>query len=135
MRIGVLRGRENSYPEAFVAKVNSMGKGVHAEFVQLGGRPGHEGYFPIKGPVRMNVPQTLSVSVSGAPVTAVRLIISAGDTLQRIELPPRDTNADPEDSMAQVTPSHPSFRVVVEGRDASGFPYQRVYPRLMKAQP
>ena len=37
MRIGVLRGRENSFPEAFVAKVNSMGKGVQAEFVQLGG--------------------------------------------------------------------------------------------------
>jgi glutathione synthase/RimK-type ligase-like ATP-grasp enzyme len=37
MRVGVLRGRENSFPEAFIAKVNSMGKGVHAEFVQLGG--------------------------------------------------------------------------------------------------
>jgi glutathione synthase/RimK-type ligase-like ATP-grasp enzyme len=37
MRIGVLRGRENSFPEAFIARVNSMGKGVHAEFVQLGG--------------------------------------------------------------------------------------------------
>jgi hypothetical protein len=36
-KIGVLRGRENSFPEAFIAKVNSMGKGVLAEFVQLGG--------------------------------------------------------------------------------------------------
>ena len=36
MRIGVLRGRENSFPDAFIAKVNSMGKGVTAEFVQLG---------------------------------------------------------------------------------------------------
>jgi len=37
MKIGVLRGRENSFPEAFIAKVNSMGKGVTAEFAQLGG--------------------------------------------------------------------------------------------------
>ena len=37
MKIGVLRGRENSFPDAFVAKVNSMGKGVSAEFAQLGG--------------------------------------------------------------------------------------------------
>lgn len=37
MKIGVLRGRENSFPDAFIAKVNSMGKGVSAEFVQLGG--------------------------------------------------------------------------------------------------
>jgi hypothetical protein len=37
MRIGVLRGRENSFPEAIIAKVNSMDKGVTAEFIQLGG--------------------------------------------------------------------------------------------------
>ena len=37
IRIGVLRGRENSFPDAFVAKVNSSGRGVKAEFVQLGG--------------------------------------------------------------------------------------------------
>src|SRR4029453_16476978 len=37
VRIGVLRGRENSFPDAFIAKVNSLGKGVSAEFVQLGG--------------------------------------------------------------------------------------------------
>jgi glutathione synthase/RimK-type ligase-like ATP-grasp enzyme len=36
-RIGVLRGREDSFPDAFIAKVNSMKRGVHAEFVQLGG--------------------------------------------------------------------------------------------------
>jgi glutathione synthase/RimK-type ligase-like ATP-grasp enzyme len=36
-KIGVLRGRENSFPDAFIAKVNSMGRGVTAEFVQLGG--------------------------------------------------------------------------------------------------
>lgn len=37
MHIGVLRGRENSFPDAFIAKVNSMNAGVTAEFIQLGG--------------------------------------------------------------------------------------------------
>jgi glutathione synthase/RimK-type ligase-like ATP-grasp enzyme len=39
MRIGVLRGRENSFPDAFIAKVNSLAgeEGVTAEYVQLGG--------------------------------------------------------------------------------------------------
>src|SRR5918996_6360104 len=37
MRIGVLRGRENSFPDAFIEKVNATGQGVTAEFVQLGG--------------------------------------------------------------------------------------------------
>ena len=37
MHIGVLRGRENSFPDAFIAKVNSMGRGVDAEYIHLGG--------------------------------------------------------------------------------------------------
>jgi glutathione synthase/RimK-type ligase-like ATP-grasp enzyme len=37
MHIGVLRGRENSFPDAFIAKVDSMGKGVDAEYIHLGG--------------------------------------------------------------------------------------------------
>jgi glutathione synthase/RimK-type ligase-like ATP-grasp enzyme len=37
MRIGVLRGRENSFPDAFIDKVNSLGRGVTAEYIQLGG--------------------------------------------------------------------------------------------------
>lgn len=36
-RVGVLRGRENSFPDALIAKVNSIGKAVKAEFVHLGG--------------------------------------------------------------------------------------------------
>jgi glutathione synthase/RimK-type ligase-like ATP-grasp enzyme len=36
-RIGVLRGRENSFPDAFIDKVNAMSEGVWAEYVQLGG--------------------------------------------------------------------------------------------------
>jgi glutathione synthase/RimK-type ligase-like ATP-grasp enzyme len=36
-RIGVLRGRENSFPDAFIAKVNETAGDVVAEYVQLGG--------------------------------------------------------------------------------------------------
>jgi glutathione synthase/RimK-type ligase-like ATP-grasp enzyme len=37
IRIGVLRGRENSFPDAFMEKVRAMDRGVTAEYVQLGG--------------------------------------------------------------------------------------------------
>lgn len=38
LKIGVLRGRENSFPEGFIAKVNELGGGeVTAEFIHLGG--------------------------------------------------------------------------------------------------
>jgi glutathione synthase/RimK-type ligase-like ATP-grasp enzyme len=36
-RVGVLRGRENSFPDAFIAKVNEAAGDVVAEYVQLGG--------------------------------------------------------------------------------------------------
>ena len=37
MRVGFLRGRENSFPDAVIAKINSMGRGVTGEYIQLGG--------------------------------------------------------------------------------------------------
>jgi glutathione synthase/RimK-type ligase-like ATP-grasp enzyme len=37
IRIGVLRGREDSFPDAFIEKVGRIGRGVVAEYVQLGG--------------------------------------------------------------------------------------------------
>jgi hypothetical protein len=37
MKIGVMRGRENSFPNALIEKINGMKAGVTAEFVMLGG--------------------------------------------------------------------------------------------------
>src|SRR5579862_4723065 len=37
LRIGVLRGREDSLPNTLIEKINSMNAGVYAEFIQLGG--------------------------------------------------------------------------------------------------
>jgi hypothetical protein len=37
MLVGILRGREESFPEAVLARINSMGRGVAAELVRLGG--------------------------------------------------------------------------------------------------
>jgi glutathione synthase/RimK-type ligase-like ATP-grasp enzyme len=37
MKIGLLRGREDSFPNAVIERINGMNAGVHAEFVQLGG--------------------------------------------------------------------------------------------------
>jgi glutathione synthase/RimK-type ligase-like ATP-grasp enzyme len=49
-KIGILFGMENTFPGAFVEKVNSLSKEVHAEFLQLGG-------------VRMTAPSGYSVIV------------------------------------------------------------------------
>ena len=37
LRIGVMRGREESFPEAVIAAINAKDAGCHAEFIQVGG--------------------------------------------------------------------------------------------------
>src|SRR5262249_53012791 len=37
MKIGILVGRENTFPPALIEKINSMNKGVTAEYVKIGG--------------------------------------------------------------------------------------------------
>ncbi|MEW6736189.1 MAG: hypothetical protein AB1489_33155 [Acidobacteriota bacterium] len=37
MKIGILVGRENTFPPALIEKINSMNKGVTAEYVKVGG--------------------------------------------------------------------------------------------------
>lgn len=37
MKIGVLVGRENTFPPALIEKINSMNKGVTAEYLKIGG--------------------------------------------------------------------------------------------------
>src|SRR5258708_4408794 len=137
-------------PEAGVWRVRIAGAGIFsvvvqarspitfdkAEFVELGGRPGHEGYFPLKTPARLNVPQLLSASLS-APVGAVAFYIvnSGAETLQQLELTSSPESGDDREFMGSVTSAHATFRVVAEGRDASGFWYQRAYPHLFELKP
>jgi hypothetical protein len=137
-------------PEAGVWRVRLAGAGIfsvivqarsaisfdNAEFAELGGRPGHEGYFPLKTPARLNVPQLLSARLT-APVGAVAfyMINSGGETLQQLDLASGHESGDDREFMGSVTSAHAAFRVVVEGRDASGFWYQRVYPHLFELKP
>ena len=37
MKIGILVGRENTFPPALIEKINSLNKGVTAEYVKIGG--------------------------------------------------------------------------------------------------
>jgi len=137
-----------SRPEPGVWQVRIVGSGLFfavveaksdlslhsVQFVQLGGRPGHEGYFPMTTPVRLNLPQMLSASVSGSGVTSFRMIDSGGATLQSLALA-ADENGDKEEFQGPVIPSQKDFRIVVDGRDSRGYPYQRIFPRLFHAEP
>ena len=132
-----------SRPEPGVWRVRIAGAGIfstvvqarspisfhHAEFVELGGRP-------VKTPARLNVPQLLSARLS-APAGAVAfyMVNSGGETLQQLDLTSSQESGDDREFMGSVTSAHATFRVVVEGRDASGCWYQRVHPHLFELKP
>lgn len=102
-----------------------------AEFVEVAGRPGHEGLFPIKGPVHIGEQRTLSVAVTApAGEKTFRLIDSAGATLESLNL--KAENSDESEFVGTVALKHSAFRLVVLGRDEAGYPYQRVLARLFE---
>lgn len=105
------------------------------EFVEPGGRPGHEGLFPVKGPMHLGEQRMLSVRIRaphGEP--AFRLVNSAGEALEPLGMKTAGESTDDREFLGTLKLKHAEFRVAVEGRDEGGYPYQRVLPRLIQLQ-
>jgi len=136
-----------AHPDAGAWRINIAGAGMffvvaqaksaisleNVEFVEPGGRPGHEGLFPVKGPLHLGEARTLSVRLR-APrsETAFRLVNSAGETLESLDMKPSDESSEDREFLGKLTLKHAAFRVAVEGRDEAGYPYQRVLPKLIE---
>ncbi len=118
-----------------VAQAKSAISLDNVEFVGPGGRPGHEGLFPVKGPIHIGEQRMLSVRMK-APQgeVAFRLVNSAGETLEPLGMKAADESYDDREFLGTLTLKHAEFRVAVEGRDEGGYPYQRVLPRLIQVQ-
>jgi len=118
-----------------VAQAKSAISLNHVGFVEVGGRLGHEGMFPVKGPVHLGEQRTLSVNLKApAGETVFRLIDSAGETLEPLEMGTVDEGEDERTFEGKLTLKYAAFRVAVEGRNTAGYPYQRVLPRLIQIQ-
>jgi hypothetical protein len=104
-------------------------------FVEPGGRPGHEGLFPITGNPKRGVTQRLQVTLSGTLQEPVfRFVSSSAETIQQLSLQPQEGGGDEQDFLGEVTPSARQFRLAVSGIDARGFPVQRVHAPLFTAE-
>jgi hypothetical protein len=99
------------------------------EFVRLGGRPGHEGYFRIEGPPTSRQ-QTVRATLRGPLREATFLFLAEdGEVLKRFRLQ-RDGQGDDHHGPVEL-PRQP-FRAAVVGSDATGQHFQRVDPRLLR---
>lgn len=126
-------------------KIRVSGQGFHSvqaiaktsiglddfDFVQPGGRPGHEGLFPMEGMPVSGTRQQVRLALSGEIRDVdVSLISSTGEFLQKVEIEPvSDPETDPE-LLGTIRVPKQTFRVVVRGKDIKGNPIQRVDPPL-----
>jgi hypothetical protein len=100
-----------------------------AAFVQVAGRPGHEGLFEIPGLPVAGRPTTLRARITREDVSEATfdLVSLGGVRLQGIELSPVTPSRTEEEHVGEIArlPDVP-FRVRVSGRDRTGAAYQRV---------
>ena len=98
-------------------------------FVQVAGRPGHEGLFKIQGQPRAGRPATLRARITREQITDAKfdLVSMTGAALQSLALSPVSP-AQSEDEYVGDIPRLPTvpFRVRVSGRDHTGAAYQRI---------
>lgn len=109
---------------------------ISAEFVKLGGRPGHEGLFRITGQPLAGTSATLQVSLSAKDTdsTEFRLVTERGDTIQQVQMDV--TSSDPQflEFVGSFECPRDPFRVAVTGRDPKGQTYQRFFSTLFHAE-
>lgn len=109
---------------------------VSAEFVKVGGRPGHEGLFRIQGQPLAGSPATLQASLSAAQTRTndFSLVNQRGEMIQKMHMKAENSDREFLEFTGSVgLPSVP-FRVAVTGRDLHDKQYQRFFAPLFHAE-
>ena len=108
---------------------------ISAEFVKLGGRPGHEGMFKIQGQPLAGEPATLQASVSAtdAKTTAFSFVSERGDILQKLQMKASSADREFLEFTGEVVLPAVPFRLAVSGQDTKGMRFQRFYGPLFHA--
>ena len=108
---------------------------LQARFVEIGGRPGHEGYFPIQRQPKRNIEEKLSVEL-GTQIRDAQLIILSreGNVLQKLPLQSPQNTEDSTEYICPLTLQDEKFRIQVSGIAQNGEPFERIDPRLFHAQ-
>lgn len=105
-------------------------------FVELRGRTGHEGLFPIKGEPLSNTEHSGVANVFGDVSSAVfELRTEAGDLIREINLTKGgDENVANDEFFGSFSLPSDSFRIYLRGTDGDGKEVQRAFPQLFTGQ-
>jgi len=105
------------------------------EFVEMGGRPEHQGLFPIAGLPSLGRTATARAEVNGE-VSEVHFEFTklGGEKLKSITLQLGQPDAETS-YLGDVQVPQEVFRVAARGKTKSGAPFIRSYPRTFVARP
>jgi hypothetical protein len=109
---------------------------IGVEFVEEGGRPGHEGFFRIQGQPVTGTPATLQVSLSAGKTgtTEFYLVTEEGRVIEKLRMHAVNSDRDFLEFAGRVDLLPVPFRVAVMGRDVNGRQYQRFFSSLFHAE-
>ena len=103
------------------------------EFVEPGGRPGHEGMFAIHGQPLVNKPANLEASLSGdVRKVAFALVTPENRAIRTLNLEPVRAERDEHEFAGSFALPEQPFRVLASGVDQNGHRFQRVHEGLFR---
>lgn len=132
-------------PEPGIWKIEIEGKGyfsVTAEaktdlamdvaFVRYGGRPGHEGYFPLEGSPERGKTSMISIELEGTVQKPEFFLLARdGSQIHKLNLKRVEGDDSMMDYLGEVTLDVDKFRVIMLARDTEGNVISRFDPRLL----
>jgi len=109
---------------------------ISAEFVERGGRPGHEGLFRIQGKPVTGTPATLEVSLFASAIgtNEFYLVTEEGQTIQELQMPAVNSDRQSLEFVGSTDLPPQPFRVAVKGSDSNGKQYQRFFSNLFHVE-
>lgn len=104
------------------------------DFIEPGGRPGHEGVFPLIGkPLTGQMNQVVAQLTRDFSNVQFELRGKSGILIQTLSLT-RDTSTTPNRFIGEVILPKTPFLVYMTGTDANGIKYQRAIPSMVDTQ-
>ena len=109
---------------------------ISAEFVNRGGRPGHEGLFRIQGEPVTGTPAMLEVSLSASAMgtNEFYFVTEEGQTIQKVQMHTVNSGLYSLEFVGTVDLPAQPFRVALKGSDSNGKQYQRFFSNLFHVE-